>query len=141
MTKGEFLIALRRKLTGEIPPQEVEKHLMYYETYIANGVKQGKTEEAVVDELGSPLLIAKTIIDMQGTAKNNSYEPYNEENHHEKKHAKGPSVHNWNLNGWVLMVILLLVLSAVFALVRVLLPIVLPLLLIYFILSMLRNRS
>ena len=60
MTKGEFLMTLRKKLAGEIPPQDVERNLQYYDKYITDAVRNGKTEEQVLEELGSPLLIAKS---------------------------------------------------------------------------------
>lgn len=66
MSKGEFLDTLRSKLTGEIPPGKVRENIDYYSQYINDKVRAGIAEQDVIQMLGDPLLIAKTIIDTQG---------------------------------------------------------------------------
>jgi uncharacterized membrane protein len=62
MTKNEFLELLRAALSGEIPDLEIESNMKYYEEYIrTEGYKT--SEEEVINQLGDPRLIAKTIID------------------------------------------------------------------------------
>ncbi len=62
MTKNEFLELLRNTLLGEIPDTEIESNMKYYEEYIrTEGYKT--SEEEVINQLGDPRLIAKTIID------------------------------------------------------------------------------
>lgn len=62
MSKNEFLELLRAALSGEIPDLEIESNMKYYEEYIrTEGYKT--SEEEVVNQLGDPRLIAKTIID------------------------------------------------------------------------------
>ena len=63
MTKNEFLSTLRGRITGSIPTSEVESQLDYYSAYIDGRIGAGLTEEEAVDELGDPLLIAKTVIE------------------------------------------------------------------------------
>lgn len=63
MGKNEFLYALRGRLAETLPREKVEEHVRYYDSYIAEKVSQGMTEEEVTEQLGDPLLIAKTIMD------------------------------------------------------------------------------
>ncbi len=63
MTRLEFLHELEVALEGEMIPESVEGHVKYYNKYIMDEVRKGCAEEEVVDSLGSPRLIAKTLID------------------------------------------------------------------------------
>lgn len=68
MSKNEFLTILRGQLTGQIPTSEVESQISYYEAYISGQMGSGASEESVVEELGDPRLIAKTLIDSTNRA-------------------------------------------------------------------------
>lgn len=62
MTKNEFLELLRNTLLGQLPDLEIQSNIKYYEEYIrTEGLKA--SEEEVINQLGDPRLIAKTIID------------------------------------------------------------------------------
>lgn len=63
MRKEEFLQTLRRALTGDVPPGVVEENIRYYDSYIGEEVRKGRTEEEVIREIGDPRLIARTIED------------------------------------------------------------------------------
>ncbi len=65
-SKNEFLQELRLSLQGEISPEELEESIRYYEEYFTIKERQGISEEEVLEELGSPRLIARTIIDTKG---------------------------------------------------------------------------
>ncbi len=69
MTKEEFLEQLEDALVGEVPNSVIYDNKRYYERYFFSEMKQGRTEQEILIELGSPRLIARTIIDMQGDAK------------------------------------------------------------------------
>ena len=60
-TKEEFLDKLRASLKGNVDETVLYSNLNYYEMYIDNEVKKGKNEKDVLNELGDPTLIAKTI--------------------------------------------------------------------------------
>lgn len=62
MTKLEFLDTLRKALTGEVPNAEIESNVSFYEEYI-NKESKNNSEEYVLEQLGNPRLIAKTIIE------------------------------------------------------------------------------
>ena len=64
MTKQEFLDALRMRLAGELSPEEVRAQLAYYNGYFDGELGRGRAEEEILRELGDPVLIAHTILDM-----------------------------------------------------------------------------
>lgn len=66
MTKREFIRGLEESLRGEVDRSVILDNVAYYETYIDEQVARGYTEEEVTAQLGSPNLIAKTIIDTGG---------------------------------------------------------------------------
>lgn len=137
MTKRQFLGALREKLTGEISPAEVERNLQYYEKYIADRIKNGQTEAEILEELGSPLLIAKTIIDTH--AQEGVYDVHEDRQDQAQDEARGSSFRIMHVDGWVLWLLLFLFLIIVLTILRVLLPILLPILLVCFFISILRR--
>ena len=66
MTRDEFLKELRIALQGRIPQSQVNEHLKYYENYIMEESRKGRTEEEVIADIGSPRLVAKTLTDLYG---------------------------------------------------------------------------
>lgn len=61
MKKSEFISELKEALEHNLDPQTIKEHVDYYEDYIRGEVKNGRSEEDVVNELGDPWAIAKTI--------------------------------------------------------------------------------
>lgn len=68
MRKEEFLQELSDCLQGEVSAAVIQENVKYYDGYIAQEAASGRREEEVIDEIGSPRLIAKTIIDSQEAA-------------------------------------------------------------------------
>ena len=66
MTKKQFLEELRDSLEGMVSQTVIQQNLNYYENYINEQIRNGRTEEDILRELGSPRLIARTIIDAAG---------------------------------------------------------------------------
>jgi len=132
MTKQEFLNELQRALTNKISALAVTEHVNFYREYIEVEVRKGKSEEAVVEELGSPRLIAKSIL----TAASSEAEQGSSEADFDKTGEFQESRMKWyrTVPGAVtLIVILIIALLAVVLLasvVKLFLPIILPLVLI-----------
>ena len=59
--RQEFIEQLRIALQGKIPQEKLNEHLHYYDNYIMEEARKGRTEEQVIDSLGDPRLIAKTL--------------------------------------------------------------------------------
>ena len=63
MNRYDFISTLRTALTGKVPATTVEDNVQYYEEYIEIQLRQGKIEGEVLESLGDPRLLAKTIIE------------------------------------------------------------------------------
>lgn len=63
MKREEFLDILRKTLHGEVDPDTIEQNIRYYDEYI-NTHLEGD-EDGILEGLGDPRLIAKTIIDTE----------------------------------------------------------------------------
>lgn len=84
MTRKQFMGELRSSLEGIVSPMVVQQNIDYYENYINEQIRSGKTEAEILNELGSPRLIARSIIDAAGVddsyAQTEYYEDEQEEN-------------------------------------------------------------
>lgn len=63
MTKAEFLEKLRRALNGNMSAAAVEDNIQFYDSYFSSQTAQGRTEADVLNELGDPRILARTLID------------------------------------------------------------------------------
>ena len=63
MTRSEFLEKLRSALGNDLSGSVIQENVMYYDNYIQEEVRKGRTEADVIAELGDPWVIARTIID------------------------------------------------------------------------------
>ena len=70
MEKQEFLDKMRLALSGKVPSDTVTETIRYYEEYINTQLRLGKSSEEVMETLGDPRLIAKTIIETSPKQKN-----------------------------------------------------------------------
>lgn len=61
MTRHEFIGRLREALNGEIPTSAIEENVRFYNRYLDDELSKGRREEEILQELGDPRLIAKTI--------------------------------------------------------------------------------
>ena len=76
MSKNEFIQGLEAALSGNVPPETVRENLIYYRDYIRTEQEKGRTEQDIMDELGDPRLIARTIMDTTPGAEGGAFEPY-----------------------------------------------------------------
>ena len=152
MTKQEFLEELQAALQGELSQSRINEHLRYYDNYIAGEAAKGRSEHQVTEELGSPRLIAKTLIDTAGRSEG-AYgrEAYSADTDPQKQPEKGLHADysekglelrygKFKLNSWygklLLLVIVIAIIVVVAKVVAFLLPIVVPVLLVLLVLSL-----
>ena len=150
MRKEEFLQTLRRALTGDVPPGVVEENIRYYDGYISEEVRKGRSEEEVIKEIGDPRLIARTIEDTTDGGGNvyqsGAYE-YGENGGGYGVSSFGGSFRVFRLDKWYWKLLLALLVFGVIYLVlaiiggifALLAPVIVPLALIWIILSVVRN--
>ena len=135
---------LRSELEGRVPYSVIQENLSYYDSYISQEMANGASEDAVIESLGGPRIIAKTIIDAaeaggealgengQGGFSQSDYgqtDSYTEDDRRDGYGSFDPfhrdsgsgSFHVYNLNKWywklIGFAILALVIFAVFTII------------------------
>lgn len=147
MRKDEFLQILRRALNGDVPPGVIEENIRYYDNYITEEVRKGRSEEDVIQEIGDPRLIAKNIEDTTEGAGDDlyqesySYEDAGSQRTYEQQQTSGGrgTVHYFDLNKWywkllaavIVFAVLYLVFAVVGGLFMLVRPLLVPLLIIW----------
>ncbi len=63
MTRDEFLRTLNAELNQNVSADVIREQLAYYSAYIDDALAAGKKEAEVMEELGDPRLLARTIMD------------------------------------------------------------------------------
>jgi uncharacterized membrane protein len=156
MNKVEFLDILRQSLSGEVTNQSIEQNVRYYDGYIS---AQTPEEEAdIIDRLGDPRLIAKTIIEAEKAAKEKSMNNWSgsnyqshtteaEEEHRDNSDGQGKNVFFTNMQ-WYHKLIAILVVIVLFVLIALIGRLVIgflfafgiPILLVLLVMSLFRKR-
>ena len=67
MNRVEFIRELREALTDRLPAEQVEDILYDYAEHFDAGMRDGKTEDEVSQELGSPARVARELLSEGGT--------------------------------------------------------------------------
>lgn len=140
MNKEKYVSVIEKALVGHVSPQELQDTVAYYRDYIEMEIRKGKTEQEVLDELGNPRLLAKTII----MAKEHKMEAAQGESAsgadstHESKQSSG---FNIPLPILILIIVLFLMMifSAIVSVLRFLMPIVVPIAAILIIISFVKK--
>lgn len=146
MNREEFLQGLQKALSGQIPPSAVQENLRYYDDYIRTEVRKGRTESEVMEELGDPRLIARTIVDTTpgagdgafeeyrsfgAGASGDGYQQYTREEEREDAAGRG-SIRYYDLNKWYWkllgIVLVIAVVTLVIAVIGGILTLVIPML-------------
>ncbi len=66
MTRDAYLKGLEEALKGSVPDSVVRENIDFYRDYINGELSKGKTVDDVVEEIGSPSLVARSIIKSGG---------------------------------------------------------------------------
>lgn len=84
MDRGEFLSILRESLEGCVPMDEVEKNIVFYRNYFE---ESEQSDREIIEELGDPRLIARTIIEAYKASKGPMADYYTEQARSEYSHV------------------------------------------------------
>lgn len=146
MSKQEFIDKLRLALSGKVSAGLVEENVSYYEEYINTQVRMGKSQEQVLETLGDPRLIAKSIITANEGAVSEGADGTMAEEYDTDYRAKRRQerlLRIVRMPGWavLLLVVLLLlvVISIVGSIISALLPVLLPIILVMFFVKLFRD--
>jgi hypothetical protein len=154
MSKYEFLNILKEALEGEVSQETINENINYYSNYIDGEMSKGKSETEILQQLGEPRLIAKTIIETNSIAKNNRTYTYSNESDNtsdEDPKRKGFNAGYDNQNGWdirfgnlklntwygkmLLIIFVVIIICVVGRIAIAILPIILPIIIIFWLLS------
>ena len=137
MTRREFIDKLKAALEQDLSPGEVQEQVTFYNDYIRDEVRKGRTEEAVTAELGDPWAIARNIISAAEITGEGSF-----------GQESGSQIHIFGAPSWwqILLVVLgvigviALVIAVIGGIFSLLAPILVPLLVILIIFQILGKR-
>ena len=141
MKRREFLAELKAALENKMSAEEIQKQIAYYESYFEEEMQKGRLEEEILDELGDPWAISKTLVianEMSGS------EYYSED---EKVQTQEEQIKTYSLDSWwkiaIVVIVALVVLGALFSfafgVLALLIRYAFPLLVIYFIYKMIKK--
>ena len=127
MTQIEFVTELEQALRGNVEERIIQENVRYYNDYISEQRAAGKSEEEIFASLGSPRLIAKTIIDTSGEASTQGNSHAGSYNYSTGSDDSSTGGDGWSFN-WVtktiailaIVAVVFLVLSIIFKLVAIL---------------------
>lgn len=101
-SKESFIKELSDALSGSVPSDKYYEVMNYYEAYFRDEGKKGKSEEQICVALGSPRLIAKSIIESQADAAGGDYiydAPYESAyRKREDSNSRGNTPRGWHIN-------------------------------------------
>ena len=149
MSKQEFIDGLRAALNGRIDSRLVIENINYYEDYINTQIGMGRTEEEVLEELGDPRLIARTIIDASDQNdfyQNAGYQSggYRDTGYRSSgSDAYSQETRGFRVPGWLWMILVILtitlIMSAFFSVLSFLAPIIFPVIVVIFLVKLFRD--
>lgn len=149
--KQDFLEKLRTSLSGRVSSATVTENINFYEDYINTEVRKGKSEAEVLEALGDPRLLARTIVEtsskVSGAAgeRGGSFAEEQEATGYSGYGRKGEVSRRGNMQipAWVWLILIIivavLVLSAVFSVLSAILPVLLPILIVLFLVKLFRD--
>ena len=143
MTKYEFLKELREALEGQVPMSEIEDSISYYRDYFSRQEADGRSEQEILEELGSPRLIAKSIIETKGGEQIYYEDTYEEQVNEEEGSPKVFVFDSFltKIGCLTAVIIVIILIGSMFAVaLRFIGPIIMILLLIYLIKNVFGKR-
>ncbi len=136
MTKEDFLIELRKALSGSVSADVINDNLNFYENFINTEIRKGRTESEVLEELGNPRLLAKTVIDTADRSEKRTVEEESEPD--DRIMGSRSDIMPW----WMILVIIFGIMIAIYLAINVaavLLPVILGIIVIGFIIKIIRK--
>lgn len=148
MDRTEFIDRLQRALAGGVNSSRVAENVQYYREYIDVEIRKGRSEEEVLDSLGDPRLLAKSIIEANKRAgvSEGTNRMYDEETREDSGGEWRKTVREnvMRIPGWLILliavVVFLLIIGLVFSVISVLAPIIIPVLLVILLVNYFKRR-
>ncbi len=149
MDRTEFIERLQRALAGGVNSSRVAENVQYYREYIDVEIRKGRSEKEVLESLGDPRLLAKSIIEAnkragisEGTNRMYDEEAGGDEYGDQEKAGTERAV---RIPGWLILlitvVIFLLIIGVVFSVISFLAPIIIPVLIVVLAVNFFKGRK
>ncbi len=158
MNRFEFLAQLEEQLRGAVSAQEVRESVQYYQSYIEEEMRKGRTEEEIFDDIGSANSVAKAIIEAKGHgadsgriydeteySSDDGQEQYSDG--YEGRQSNDSRVKVFRTDGWKgtlilvgILIVIIMLLSFAFRIFVSLLPVLIPFALILFLIRTVTGR-
>ena len=132
MSKQEFINILRASLSGQVPAAVVSENVTYYEDYINSQIRMGRTEQEVLQSLGNPRLIAKSIIDASKAVGQGSKNNGGDTDFGYRQNAGQKSSRRYILPIWLVLLLVFLAIFLIIGIVMRLLFFLAPLIMVAF---------
>ncbi len=126
----------------------VAENVQYYREYIDVEIRKGRSEKEVLDSLGDPRLLAKSIIEANKRAgvSEGTNRMYDEETREDSggEWRKTVKENVMRIPGWLILliaiVVFLLIIGLVFSVISVLAPIIIPVLLVILVVNYFKRK-
>jgi len=144
MDRAGFLNTFKEALTGKVPDDVIQDNVSYYNRYIDAQLRNGKSEEQVLTELGDPRLLARTIEDSTRYAQGDYSETtdtYETVQDADEEHRRGhwlTKLPTW-LTALILVVVFAFLIVAVFSLLSYFAPLILFILMVMLVGNVIRS--
>ena len=149
MTQREFIDKLVTALSGKVSTGTLQENVNYYKQYFASELRLGRSEEEICDLLGSPFLIAKSILEAEKFQNDSTEESYTGRVDEEKDYRStttrwSDNVRSFRLPGWLMLILAAMlfftVISIVLSIFSMLAPIIIPICIVLFIIHIFKNN-
>ena len=142
MDRRQFLDELQRALSSDLAPKDIQENIEYYNGYIRSEIANGRTEKEVLDELGDPWILARTIKDGKGYGSTQDVVFETTDDGVKMENAGKLSSDKWKkIKGIIIAILAIIVIFTIIrGLLRIVLPIAIPLLAVYLIVKIIKKR-
>lgn len=155
MDRREFMEKLQRALAGGLNSSMVADNMRFYQEYIDSEIRKGRTEAEVLESLGDPRLLAKSIIEANKRAgesygSNREYDeevsgPGSRDQDTRDAYNREGTGRRWVLPGWLFMliatVIVLLFIGIATSLLYVFSPVIIVVLIVLLIVKLFQGNT
>lgn len=131
MNREEFINELRIALSGNVSASQVNSNVDYYQQYFDMQMKKGMMEEEIIDALGSPRLLAKSIINAQ----NGRQEERNNSEQQSSHKTRSTHIPIW-LSKVIIILIVVLFIALLFSFTLIAIKVFLPIILVVFVIGL-----
>lgn len=135
MNKAEYIQTIEKALVGNVSPQEVQDIVSYYRDYIDMEIQKGRSEQEVLEQLGNPRLLVKSMIAAKAQREENKEKETIREETARSRSFRIPLF----LIVIIIFLVLLLALRFILAVANFLIPILIPVALVMGVVSLIKR--